>query len=643
MIRLAARHADRTIELDPADPPFRITLDRPGHPASERELHHSQGRCEQADTDRWRYVFDDEGDRLEVAIAWRHEGPELLGEIHVEHAGPRRVRSVTFPCIEQRVHTFDRLLMASSWGDDIPRPTQTIRQFCDAGGNAKRMGMDYIAAGQDEVVYYYPSIMAMQHMVLYNAASSGYVACYGLDDATRTFHARAAGKYELGLAIRHYPFLSAGRWVSPTCSLAMLGGGWHEAADLYGSHMRPRLRTPERPTWMRRGFHGWIAVMMKREGEPPNCRFADLPRIYREQVAPTGINVLKLSGWCNRAFDLNYPDYRINPELGTAAELKAACEEIRSMGGRVEFYTNMRLVDPDSDYYRAGGDRCLCVDERGEPYIEKYGTSAAFRIACPACPSYREHFAEQVRRMIREYGAGAMQADQTSCNLDYLCFDSSHPHATPATNFLPGLEQTLEHVRRVYRELDEGFYVWGEGCHERFGQFYDVHQGHGEEFTWQIGRSTPEHFSFVYPDALVTGHAKTDLQGLCYSFVQGKPFDVSVPCLDWPGYRELLTGFVTVRNQWPDYFFDGVFRDDEGLDVPGPGRAFRLNHPDGRGVLVNLWQPGAGCTGEHRACFTPPNDASPRAVYPPNATAALTEHGRVEVDWEGPVVSVVFE
>lgn len=640
------RVADQ-ICINPLDPPFRLVIDvplsdGPGIPVEAASAPPSSEENEDGVT--LHYEIGVGADTFNVALHLRPTEREVLATLTVRHAGPSRLRSVVFPVVPQATNTFDRLLMASAWGDDIPLPCQTIRAFCDGGGNIKRMGMPYLVAGDDEVVYTYPSIMAMQYMVLHNEARSLYVACYGTDDATKTFHAKAPGKYDLELSIAHHLFMGEGEWTSPECSLALLPGGWHDAADLYASHMRPFCPAADAPAWLRQTFHGWIEVMMKREGRPPEHRYADLPRLYREIVQPTGLNVLKISGWCNTAFDRNYPDYKANPELGTPEELKAACDQVRSMGGRVEFYTNMRLVDPDSDFWRNGGHRCICVDEHGEAYIEQYGTSSAFRIACPACPEYRAYFATQVERMIAAYGAGAMQADQTSCNLDHFCFEAAHPHATPATNFLAGLEATLEHVRRVYRKLDSGFYLWGEGCHERFARFIDVHQGHGEEYTWQIGISTPEQFLFTYPDAIVTGHAKTGVQGLCYAHAQGKPFDVNIRNLAEPGFGELLKRFVAVRAAEPAYFLDGVFRDDADLTLIGRDvRAFGLHRRDGAGLLVNLWRPGAGAEQESIAQLKHPRQGWAIRAVDPAGTDIKQDGEWIAVAWTGPVASVVFE
>jgi uncharacterized protein DUF6259 len=647
---LTFRFADGAewLTIDPANPPFAVFLDTPGQPGSERPV-----ACpdppptleRRGEAIFLRYELHDGPDRIDAEFRLEPTPRELLCELSLRHEGPGRLRRATFPYFPcPQVATFDELMFASSWGDDISEPGQTISAFCRSDGNRQTMGMDYISAGDDEVAYSYPSIMAMQFMLLHNPGRTLYLASYAADDSTKAFAARVLGKHELAMMIHHYPFASGATWTSPPCSLSVLPGGWHAAADLYASHMRSVLTPATVPEWMRENFHGWIEINMKQHGRAPAYSFADLPRLYRERVSPTGVNVLQVAGWANKAFDQNYPDYRPNPELGTPEELRAASEEIRALGGRLQLYTNFRLVDPDSDFYRAGGYQCLCLDERGEPLIENYGTPADFRVACPSCEAYADHLIGEVECMIRDYGARAMQTDQVSCNLCPFCFDERHPHSTPAANFLPGMEALLRRLREMHQRLDPEFYVWAEGCHERFGQYYDVHQGHGEDFSWAIGAPVPELFPYVYPDALVTGHAKTGFHGLCHSFVQGKPFDVSLRNLDDPAFAELLADAIAIRKAHPAHFLRGTFRDFVGVQCEAPLRAFVLEGDGPAGRMVNLWLPGASpqqiSHGRLRLLDAPP--ASPEGIYPKDLQVR-SEGDQLDCAWTGPVASILFD
>ena len=558
-----------------------------------------------------------------VRVELRRTGPEVIGSIEIEPSRGVTVREVRFPhVIWPSVESFDSLLMSTAWGDNIERPTKTIRERC--GG---------------EISYIYPSELAMQYMVLHNPGRAIYLSRYGLGDESFRLSAVSLSDRALALSVVHYPFVSCGKWRSSDCAFAALPGGWHGAADLYSLHMRGEFVPPDVPQWMREDFHGWVQVGMSFVDGGVKHRFSDLPELFR-RVQETGLNTMHIFGWCGRGHDTEYPDYNVNPALGTQDELRSALNEIRSMGGRAILYTNGRLVDPQSTFHTSGGSESLCLQEDGTPYTENYGTGVEFRIACPTCEDYHAKMASEVGRIAREFGAHAIQIDQISCNTGFLCFDSNHPHSTPATNFLPGVSAMLRRIRETHRAVDPDFFTWCEGCHERFGQYYDVNQGHGEEFTWQIGESTPEQFSYNYPDYIVTGICDT-IQRLCYTFAQGKPFDCHLWTLDDPDLAALVKELVAVRRAHKDYFVHGTFRDCVGVDCSAGTRVFRIDHPVRASALINVWIPGLAA-GRGASAFVRPRgmrgDVTP--IYPNDLTAEANGDW-LEMSWTGPVASVV--
>ncbi len=581
---------------------------------------------------------------LTVTVKLTRRTDQVTGSISLESDGAFTLRRVQFPCVAWHfVSHVDSLLMSTPWGDNIQRPTKTISEFCLL--DKSYWVHDYIKRGRNEVIYTYPSILSMQYMVLHNKARSLYLACYGTGSDTITLNAKVLGRMSLELSVNHYPFLERGSWQSPECAFSLLEGDWHRAADLYSSRMKGKFRDPDVPSWMKdpaRGWHGWAEIMMHREGEEPLYRYKDLPDIYR-RVRETGLNTLQIAGWARRGFDTMYPDFDVDPELGTEEELRQAMDEIKAMGGHAILYTNGRLVDPRSRFWQEGGSKAVCVDEKGRPYIERYNTSAEFRIACPACGEYREHLAEKIGRICGSFGAHACQVDQISCNFGYFCFDKSHPHPTPSSNYLPGVEAQLRKIRETHKSINPDFFVWCEGCHERFGQFYDVEQGHGEEFTWQMGESMPEQFKYHFPGRIVTGMSK-DLQQLCHSYCQGKPFDVQYATLiKDPVFTGLLKSFIETRKKYPEYFLLGRFKDNVGLTVNDGVRVFGIENGRGEGLLVNLWirgaQPGQACEAYLK---NPRPGKRMKPVFP--ASLSLSSSGQwLELNWQGPVATVIFE
>ncbi len=561
------------------------------------------------------------GKGLRVSVTLRQDAAEVLGSIRVESDGVM-VREVRFPHIVwDSVEAFDSLLMSTAWGDNIPRPTKAIG---DARGG--------------EISYYYPSELAMQYMTLHNPGRSVYLSRYGTGDETFKLEAKVLGNRALAMSVLHYPFVESGAWESPECGFAVLPGGWHAAADLYGSHMRGKFTPPNVPRWMRESFHGWVQVGMAFVGGEVRHRFSDLPGIYT-RIAELGLNTMHIFGWCGYGHDSEYPNYDPNPALGTEDDLRQAMDEIRSMGGHAILYTNGRLIDPASTFHKSGKSE-LCLKEDQQPWTENYGTGIEFRIACPTSEAYHEQLTGEIEKIARRYHAHAVQIDQISCNAGFPCFDSSHPHPTPYTNFLPGVEAMLRRIRQMHSEFDPEFFVWCEGCHERFGRFYDVNQGHGEEFTWQIGESTPEQFSYNYPDYIVTGISDT-IQKLCYTFAQGKPFDFHLRALDDPQFAALVKQLVAVRKAHPEFFLRGTFRDCVGVEASAGTRVFLIKGPND-GVVVNVWVPGLALNGKASASIRMKQDeGAAKPVYP--GDLHIRGNGDwLDLTWTGPVASLVM-
>ena len=555
------------------------------------------------------------------------------------------VEQVRYPiCVQEHSSQYDQLLFASSWGDNLHEPTQTIRRYWE-GRNQRSDAYQYIKCAPNEIRYLYPSIMAMQFVTLYNGASSFYLASYSTGSDSLSFCARAlSGPCALDLSILHYPWLESGEWTSPACESAVLGAGWHPACDLYMSRMGGVFADPDWPAWMKSpddGFHGWVQVPMKYRGRPALLRYSDLPRVYREKVASLGLNTMHVFGWCNEGHDTLYSDYYPNPELGTPQELRAACEEIIAMGGHVILYANGRLYSLKSRLGQKYGDSIACKDENGVPYDEIWGPNEHFRICCPTETPFHDETCETIRRFIAEYGANAAQLDQISCNYGEFCYDKTHHHPTPASNFLPGVERELIEARKVHKALRDDFFVWAEGCHERFGQYYDVEQGHGETYSWQVGESLPEQFRYCRKDRIVTGLAR-NIHQLCHSMLQGKPFDITLASLQDSAFAAFLGDMIRLRRHYPQFYLTGRFMDTAGLQTDRSTRCAGLLSQDGSQTAVGLWRRGSGLTDASCTWLRlPAGSGAPECIYP--ADGSIRADGSwLEVSFTGPLAIVTF-
>jgi hypothetical protein len=201
----------------------------------------------------------------------------------------------------------------------------------------------------------------------------------------------------------------------------------------------------------------------------------------------------------------------------------------------------------------------------------------------------------------------------------------------------------LREVRDAGRACDPDFSVWAEGCHDRLGQCFDIHQGsYGEgpttAFSVTVGQTFPEQFRYTWPRAVVVGGAG-DVTGLCRTFAQGKPFDCSGDAFADPAFATLHAALLGLRKARPEYFARGVYRHDEGMRVLAPVLATSLQ--GARGRLVCLRVPGARPEQEFRTvleCAFSYGDV--KALHP--ETCHLAAGARTDVMFTGPLAVVEF-
>lgn len=567
------------------------------------------------------------GGKMQVHVQFHKLGCEVLARISILSESEHPICLVRFPVMDTPpVNRYDTLLFPHHCGDAIHDPRVMI---------STRLGGIYSRR--------YPADVGLQYMTLYNEARNYYIAAYHDGPEFYDFTVRSATEGKLRLSLDWYPFLeNGGKWESPQCSLAVLAGDWHSAADLYREHMGARFRPPTLPKWMTEDFHGWIQFSMKGGDPTPAYRYADLPRLYKEKVAPFGLNTMHVFSWSEGGFR-RLPDFVPASKCGTADELRQAMDEIRAMGGHVDLYTHGSAIDPVSDYFKRNGTNSCVIQEDGAPLLAGSADQGMFRV-CPSATIYQDHMVSVFARLISEYHAHGTQIDTNACIPAQFCFSKEHGHSTPTTGWLPGMDSLFRRIHEAYRRLDPDFFVWVEGVNERFGQFYEINQGHGENQAWTAGEGMPEMFHYTYPTYLCTGGSDS-LDGLCHTYGQGKPFDIHYgPRLTDPIYTGLLKDFVLVRKQEPEYFLRGIFKDTVGVTVAGRDvRYWRIDSNTGKGMLVNLWARGRAFNDKCDAAIRLPDGMTRMRTVYPSSLRAEKSGDWYNLVWTGPVATLVFE
>lgn len=621
-----------TLTLAPASPLFEIYTTTDDRAPNTRRLTDADFRkLDESDNAGIRTLTfsrppDEWGRDIGVTITYQLTDKEVLTSLAIDSDSYFPVRLVRYPVVDSpQVSRFDTMLLSSNAGDAMRDPLVMI---------ANRLGGRFS--------WRYPGECAMQYMVFYNQARSYYVTAYSDGDEFFDQMVRSKGDI-LRMSLDWFPFLAdGGKWQTPQCSISVLPGDWHSAADLYREHMAPRFRAPDLPQWMKNDFHGWVQYGMK-GGEDTGNKFSQLPYIYKQYVQDIGLNTLHIFSWCVDGLDHHFPDRHASPYLGTPDELTAAIDRIRAMGGHVDLYTNGRSVDIDSDFYRSGGDRALVRTEDGGLVFD--GVPNYMPKACPYSKLYQDAMLDAFRLIVEKYHASGAQIDQVSCSPPIFCFDQSHGHRSPSSNWNTGVDTMLRRIHDYAKGNDPDFFIWVEGTNERFGQFYEVNQSHSESHNWTAGESLPEQFRYTYPDFLCTGLCDT-IDELVQTFGQGKAFDLRTNRIFQPEIGTLIRELVRVRKDESDYFLRGRFMDDVGLDVYGDDiKCWRLDKRDGRGMLVNLWGRGRTAIDDCEAWLRVPEGLPrTRGVYPSNVRAKSKDGGIwLRITWTGPVATVVFE
>ena len=141
----------------------------------------------------------------------------------------------------------------------------------------------------------------------------------------------------------------------------------------------------------------------------------------------------------------------------------------------------------------------------------------------------------------------------------------------------------------------------------------------------------------------MTGLGK-NLQQLCHSFVQGKPFDLPLGILSDETFGQVLRRFVALRRRYPEFYLTGRFVDDEGVETDRRTRAGVLLTRDGSRMLAALWR--RGCEQLDKAqesCLRvlPPHSVC-LCAYPDDCRTE-TNGSWLTVRFSGPVAVLIFD
>jgi len=292
----------------------------------------------------------------------------------------------------------------------------------------------------------YPGTLCMPWVSLHNPANQRALYFAALEETPRvkllsfdfdpgTAEGRAGGNWPrpdevgdflLGVTMcwTHVPYTKPGEtFTGAVIHLRAHAGDWREAAKLYRAWFDARFPVVEPGrAWIRRET-AFSDLMFLLPEDNINLTFAQIPD-YARGAKERGIGHVMISGWHIGGHDRGYPQYEIDPRLGTWEELEAGVRAAHDMGVKVSFFVNCQPIDMSTEWYRRELYQYGILDPYGVPYfIVNYwgmGTlSARTRFFTarpntemnPAHPEVRELLISRFKKLA-EIGADGVHIDK---------------------------------------------------------------------------------------------------------------------------------------------------------------------------------------------------------------------------------------
>ena len=380
----------------------------------------------------WRGPKSLDSSAIEVRCEVVLDGARSSWTLSVENNSTATLRTVTFPSVVTRP------LGGDGSDDEVVWPRAAGERHIDPFTKPVSYGSDYPTGWG-----------SYQFFTHYDRAGGVYVATHDPVASTKYLEAgtRANGKQ----------WMMEFRWPAENATIPgndfhmpgpaviqVFRGDWFDAAQLYRDWARksaqwwPRDESRrDTPRWMHE-----VAVWALTGGTTQS-----VVGPVRDFAAYMGVpTAVHWYNWHQIPFDTNYPHY-----FPAKNGFRDGIKELQAAGVRVMPYINGRLWDTGLEDFAALARPFATKNERGEPYIEEYGSKRKLAPMCPVTRLWQDKVNEIVMRLLdvgqvgnlsqlgadgaarqvnnlSYFGVDGVYIDQVAAAKPTLCFDRSHGH-----------------------------------------------------------------------------------------------------------------------------------------------------------------------------------------------------------------------
>lgn len=409
----------------------------------------------------------------------------------------------------------------------------------------------------------------------------------------RLYNENYGGGLEAGMV--KYPCLREGESTRiEGYVLAPYSGTWHRASEKYRAWADTWFKPAVPPPWMQ-SLKAWHRLIMKHQYGEDYFRYDDLPQILEDGI-DVGIDTLFMFAWHEGGHDNRYPEYVADSAQGGFPNLKKNIEAFQANGGKVLLYSNGRLIDTKTDFYKTVGQKISIKTYWGSEVKDSYrftgsGTfsrdvgAVSFVVACPS----QEEWFEELRKIADtalNMGCKSVFYDQMG-NAEYSCCDASHGHRTPHTTIGVDKAKLLQRLRAYIHERDLdmalGIELLSDICaqhsdyiHSQWGAAAALNKDWRQKGEKPRQRGFIEWFRYTFPEVIMSDREirdDTDIERrVNHCLLKGLRSDVEIyrcrkTIREAPHYREYLKRANELRDQFMSLIVEGIYRDTQGFTI----------------------------------------------------------------------------
>ena len=136
-----------------------------------------------------------------------------------------------------------------------------------------------------------------------------------------------------------------------------------------------------------------------------------------------------------------------------------------------------------------------------------------------------------------------------------------------------------------------------------------------------------------------------NIHQLCHSMLQGKPLDVTWTALEDADFADALRRMIDLRRRYPEFYLNGRFMDNEGVETDRATRSGVLLSRDGKRMLVALWRRGAEKMDAETSAWLRVKEETGEMVciFPPDCTAENGGGEWMKISFRGPLAALIFD